>query len=51
MTEQRTKELKSLCKEFRKDLIQLLHSIQTGHPGGSLSATEIITPLYFEKMH
>lgn len=43
--------LEGLCKQFRIDLIELLHSIQTGHPGGSLSATEIVTTLYFDKMN
>jgi len=45
-----TKYLNNLCRKFRIDLIQMLHKAQTGHPGGSLSATEIITTLYFEKM-
>ena len=31
-------------------MIELLYKIQTGHPGGSLSATEILTVLYQEKM-
>ncbi len=38
--------LEAKCKQFRIDLITLLHSIQTGHPGGSLSAAEILTVLY-----
>ena len=36
------------CRQFRIDLINLLHKIQTGHPGGSLSAVEIVTILYHE---
>lgn len=51
MNSERQQELQSLCLRFRNDLIDLLHSIQTGHPGGSLSCTEILTTLYFEKMH
>lgn len=43
--------LQSLCGKFRVELIELLRKTQTGHPGGSLSATEIITTLYFEKMN
>jgi transketolase len=43
--------LERLCNKFRVDLIEVLHEIQTGHPGGSLSATEIITTLYFDKMN
>ena len=34
------------CRQFRVDLINLLHGIQTGHPGGSLSCVEIVTVLY-----
>ena len=39
------------CLQFRHDLIDLLHDIQTGHPGGSLSCTEILTTLYFNVMN
>lgn len=46
----RTDELRELCGTFRVELIKMLHRVQTGHPGGSLSAVEIVTALYFEKM-
>jgi len=42
--------LERLCKGFRQQLMTLLHGIQTGHPGGSLSSAEIMTTLYFEKL-
>lgn len=42
--------LKHMNHQFRQKLIELLYNIQTGHPGGSLSCTEILTLLYFEKM-
>jgi len=45
----RKSQLEALCYKFRLDLINLLYSIQTGHPGGSLSVCEILTSLYFEK--
>ncbi|NLJ88250.1 MAG: transketolase [Epulopiscium sp.] len=51
MTKERKKELQDLCLKFRNDLIDILYSIQTGHPGGSLSCTEIVTTLYFDKMN
>ncbi|MEM1484461.1 transketolase [Oscillospiraceae bacterium PP1C4] len=51
MNKERAQELALLCGQFRNELIDLLHSIQTGHPGGSLSCTEIITTLYFAKMN
>ena len=50
MTEDRKTMLDEICLRFRNELIDLLHSIQTGHPGGSLSCTEILVTLYFEKM-
>ena len=51
MTEERAKELQKLCLRFRNEIVDLLHDIQTGHPGGSLSCTEIVTTLYYEKMN
>ena len=51
MTNERKQELESLCLRFRNELIDLLHDIQTGHPGGSLSCLEILTTLYTEKMN
>lgn len=50
MTTERIRELETLCRQFRIELIDLLHNIQTGHPGGSLSCCEILTTLYFEKL-
>lgn len=51
MSFEKKKAYADLCNNFRIQLIQLLYKIQTGHPGGSLSAVEIITSLYFEKMN
>lgn len=51
MVKERKEELETLTLKFRNDLMDLLHSIQTGHPGGSMSAAEIVTTLYFEKMN
>ncbi|MBO1264310.1 transketolase [Proteiniclasticum sp. SCR006] len=51
MTEEKVLELKERTLKFRNDLVDILHHIQTGHPGGSLSAAEIITTLYFDKLN
>ncbi len=51
LSSQRKADLEQLCAQFRQDLIRLLYGIQTGHPGGSLSAAEILTTLYFEKLN
>ena len=50
MKAEKKKELKSLCRKLRIELIEYLYKIQTGHPGGSLSATEILATLYFNVM-
>lgn len=51
MNEQRKKELKRLALEAKKQIIIGTNRAKSGHPGGSLSATEILTYLYFEKMN
>ncbi len=46
-------EIASLCKqanEIRKDIIRMLVEAGSGHPGGSLSCTDILTALYFKIM-
>lgn len=43
-------ELKKHAIEIRKGILTGTHAAQSGHPGGSLSATEIFTFLYFEEM-
>ena len=44
-------ELMKTSNEIRKGIVTALHSAKAGHPGGSLSATEIFTYLYFEEMN
>jgi transketolase len=43
-------DLKDIAREIRRDIVTMLHAVQTGHPGGSLSATEIVTSLYFKHL-
>ncbi|MEE9171397.1 MAG: transketolase [candidate division NC10 bacterium] len=42
--------LKKITQEIRVDIIRMLTEAGSGHPGGSLSATEIVTGLFFHKM-
>lgn len=44
-------ELKRRAIEVRKGILTSTHAAQSGHPGGSLSATELLTFLYFEEMN
>ncbi len=46
-----TLELKKMANEVRKGIITSVHSAKAGHPGGSLSAADIFTYLYFEEMN
>ena len=43
-------ELQKIANEVRKGIIISTHAAKAGHPGGSLSAAEIFTYLYFEEM-
>lgn len=43
--------LQKKCLQIRYDLINMLFTAQTGHPGSSLSVVEILTTLYFDKMN
>ena len=44
-------ELQIMANEVRKNIIKSVHSAKAGHPGGSLSAADIFTYLYFEEMN
>ena len=44
-------ELQKIANEVRKGIVTSTHSAKAGHPGGSLSATDILTYLYFEEMN
>ena len=44
-------QLKKYANEVRKGIITSTHSAKAGHPGGSLSAADVFTFLYFEEMN
>lgn len=44
-------KLMKTANEIRKDIVTAVHSAKAGHPGGSLSAADIFTYLYFEEMN
>ena len=44
-------ELQKKANDIRKGIVTAVHSAKSGHPGGSLSATDIFTYLYFEEMN
>lgn len=40
-------ELQAVCKQIRRHIVTMIHAAKSGHPGGSLSAVELIASLYF----
>lgn len=44
-------ELKKMANEVRKGIIEGVHAAKAGHPGGSLSAADVFTYLYFQEMN
>ena len=44
-------ELQKTANEVRKVIVTAVHSAKAGHPGGSLSAADLFTYLYFEEMN
>ncbi len=44
-------ELQTTANEVRKSIVTAVHAAKCGHPGGSLSAADIMTYLYFEEMN
>ena len=45
------RELKKAANEVRKGIVTAVHAAKSGHPGGSLSAADVFTYLYFEEMN
>lgn len=43
-------QLQSIAKETRRNIVKMITAAKSGHPGGSLSAVEILVTLYFDVM-
>ncbi len=43
-------DLKDIATQIRRDIVRMVHAVQSGHPGGSLGCTDFITALYFKIM-
>ncbi|MCS6796278.1 MAG: transketolase [Raineya sp.] len=44
-------ELQSIATQVRRDIVRMVHSAQSGHPGGSLGCTDLMVALYFEVLN
>ncbi len=43
-------ELNQLCSQVRRDILRMVHAVNSGHPGGSMGCTEYFVALYFHLM-
>lgn len=46
----KTERLERVAKELRRDVIEMIYAANSGHPGGSLSAADIVAALFFDVM-
>jgi transketolase len=46
-----TKELQRIASQVRRDIVRMVHGVQSGHPGGSLGCADFFTALYFHVLH
>jgi transketolase len=44
-------KLKETASQVRRDIVRMVHNVQSGHPGGSLGCTDFLVALYFEVMN
>ncbi|MEJ5089166.1 transketolase [Sphingobacterium faecium] len=51
MNKKSVSELEEIVSQVRRDIVRMVHSCQSGHPGGSLGCTELLVALYFEVMN
>ena len=51
LNEEELKEISAVCKKLRSHIVKMIHNAKSGHPGGSLSAIEILTVLYTKVMN
>ena len=51
ITDRKTiEELQSVASQVRRDIVRMVHSCQSGHPGGSLGCADFFVALYFHVM-
>jgi transketolase len=44
-------DLQAVVSQVRRDIVRMVHAVNSGHPGGSLGCTEFFVALYFEQMN
>jgi len=44
-------DLQKTASQVRRDIVRMVHAVQSGHPGGSLGCADFMTALFFHSMH
>ena len=47
---EKIEQLQKIVSQVRRDIVRMVHSNNSGHPGGSLGCTEFLVALYFDVM-
>lgn len=50
MEKKSIEQLESIAKQVRRDILRMVHAVQSGHPGASLGCTEFFVALYFDQL-
>lgn len=50
MSKPTTQELERIASQVRRDILRMVHAVNSGHPGGSLGCTDFLVALYFRLM-
>ena len=50
LNQEEVKQLKALAQKFRREIVEMVYTAQSGHPGGSLSIIDVLTYLFFHEM-
>jgi transketolase len=51
MSKKSVEELQKICSQVRRDIVRMVHAVNSGHPGGSLGCTEYFVALYNSVMN
>ncbi len=50
MEKQSIEQLQKICSQLRRDVLRMVHAVQSGHPGAPLGCAEFFVALYFDQL-
>ncbi|MFT7205191.1 MAG: transketolase, partial [Algoriphagus sp.] len=51
MEKQSIEQLQNIASQVRRDILRMVHAVQSGHPGASLGCTDFFVALYFDQLN